>query len=865
MSSPGLPLPEADTALIEGGYTPLASIYDEMMASDGTIRPHWRAFVGGIDRLSSADRAARGRTAQRMLHENGLTYSADADADRIDRPWELDFLPLIVPAAEWQMLEEGLTQRARLLNAILCDLYGPQRLLKDGRLPPALVFASPSFLRACADIEPRDGIMLSTYAADLGRGPDGRWWILADRTEAPAGAGYALENRIITSRCLPELFRECNVQRLAGFFQAMQEGLLSRTGRDDPRIVLLTPGPASEDYFTNAYLARYLGYPLAEGVDLTVRNDRLHMKTVDGLKSVDLIIRCVESEMCDPLDLRADSPSGVAGLTMAARGGSVVVANTLGSGVVQTAALAGFLPGLARTLLGEELKIPSVATWWCGEVAALSHVLDNIETLTVEPAFARRRLLSAQQGPIRPDELSEPERAALVEALRARPHDYVAREPVVLSTAPAWSDADGLRPQPMTLRVYLAARGDDYVMMPGGLARISSSQDARAASLQRGEVSKDAWVISDQPVSGFSLLPPLLSVLNVKRTGKDLPSNAADNLFWLGRYAERAEDTMRVLRGIVRRLTEDTGVAGDLQAIARLVNALLAKTGAAAVPEGAAESVTKEAVEAALRRLLFDAELPHGVQDTLSSLLRTASLVRDRLSVDAWLTLKRFTMGATRRPTLGVFGLPFDSRRADEELDAGIRMLAAFSGMEMENMTRNHGWRFLDTGRRLERAQHLSELLRNVLTRGQPEEDGSLLLLLEAADSFMTYRSRYRTTPQVPLVIDLLMLDESNPRSVAFQMAAIADHVERLPRDLDRAERSSEERIVLALLTDIRLAQVVVLCQPDTDGRRMHLEAVFDAIDKALPDLSEAISRDYFSHAEVQRPADLLIPSGPPQ
>jgi uncharacterized circularly permuted ATP-grasp superfamily protein/uncharacterized alpha-E superfamily protein len=843
-------------------YQPLSGIYDEMFATDGSIRPHWARFLDGLKDMSDSELARRWRLAERLLHENGLTYRGDATTDHSDRPWNLDFVPVLIGADEWRALEVGLIQRARLLNAILADLYGPQTLLHDGQLPAAVVLGNPQFLRPCHGFQPRGGLYLHVYAADLGRGPDGCWWVLADRTQAPSGVGFALENRIILSRCLPELFRDLQVRRLADYFQSMHDNLVARTNRENPRVVLLTPGPDAEGYFAHAYLARYLGYTLAEGGDLTVRDNRVFLKSVDGLKPVDLILRRVAADECDPLELRADSMLGVAGLMQAARVGNVVMANALGSGLAETKAMLPFLQSLCRQLFGEDLRLPNTPTWWCGDEQVRDHVLDNLDRLAIDSAFKRRSLLSRTTSAVRGASLSEPERLAIIDQIAARGHEYVGQELVSLSTTPAWAGAR-LEPRPMTLRVFLAATRDGgYVVMPGGLTRVSASRDTRGIALHRGDGTKDAWVLSDEPVtSSFTLLRSALSYVKPKRTGKDLPSRAADNLFWLGRYAERCEDIMRVLRSVVRRLTDDASPVDNVAAMQRVLRVLFDKSELPPRLDGRCADQARdetETLEKQLAALMFDHELSFGLQQTLGHLDRTAGLVRDRLSVDAWRTLSRLhTKAIVNAHLVGSPAHILELGEALETLDDSIRMLAAFSGMEMENMTRNHGWRFLDMGRRLERAQHLIDLLRSLLARGDPMQEGSLILLLELADSTMTCRSRYLTTPMLPPVIDLLLLDETNPRSVAFQVAAIVDQVEQLPRDADEDVRTPEQRLVLSLLTAVRLAEIAALCEEDSEGRRGALEALLDTIGTGLPHLSELITRRYFSHAEPRRPADL--------
>jgi len=834
-------------------YRLLPGIHDEMMAPDGDLRPHWRGFVAGLEKMTPEVLESRLRKADRLLRENGLTYSITTASEGAERPWELDFVPLVLPADEWRHLERGMIQRARLLNAILADLYGPRQLLRDNHLPAALVFANPHFLRPCHGIKPRDGIYLHLYAADLGRAPDGRWWVLADRTQAPLGTGYALENRIVLSRSLRNLFKMNHIHRLAAFFQAMHNGLMARTGRDDPRIVLLTPGASADGYFDHAFLARYLGYTLAGSADLTVRSNRVFLKTVEGLKPVDLIVRGIDAEYCDPIELQSQSGFGVSGLFEAVRAGTVTMANALGSGLVETRAFMAFLPKLCRVLLNEDLILPNTATWWCGQSGARAHVLKNLNNLAIDLAFERRPLLTKTSRPVLGGELTANELRAIEDGVSTSGHAYVAQEMVSLSTTPVWLNG-ALQPRPMSVRLFLAAAENGYAVMPGGLTRVSATSDPRAVVLRRGKGSKDTWVLSEEAVPAFSLLRAPSHVLQPRRTGKDIPSHSADNLFWLGRYAERAEDSMRVLRSVLRRLTEEIDLANDLGALEGVVRVLLKKTGIRPPTHQERGAGSTVALERQIHSLLFGRDRPYAVQDTAGNLLRTAAQARDWLSAEAWRTLSGFHMSATRPPA----GRTLDVGDALERMDDGLQMLAAFSGMEMENMTRDHGWRFLDMGRRVERARHLSGLMKRLLVAGDPEEDGSLVLLLELADSVMTYRWRYLSTPMLAPVIDLLLTDESNPRSIAFQINLIDRHMNDLPRDLLPPARSTEQRIILSLLTDIRLAETPALCERDRRGRRVELVSLLGQVEDGMPEFSEAITRSYFSHAEARRPADMM-------
>lgn len=878
--------PSRPGSLVDG-YRPADGMPDEMLGPDGTARPHWQPFVESFSGLSSGELRSRRAKADRLLQENGAIYSAAAAAHHTagkadqpgaegswpgaDRPRTLDTLPLPIAPEEWRKLERGLIQRARLFNTILRDLHGPQTLIEDGSIPAALILGNPGFLRPCHGVPVPGNTWLHLYAVDLGRGADGRWQVLKDHAEIATGSGYALENRIVLSQSMPDMFRAAHVHRLASFFQGLHGGLAALTRRDDPRIVLLSGGPRSPAYFAHAYLARYLGYTLAEGADLTVRDGRVMLKTLDGLKSVDALLRRVPSADCDPLELFggpvADSGAaipGVAGLVRAARRGSLVIANALGSGLVGTQALAPYLGDLCRRVLGETLEIGDAPALWLGDPDQRAEALARRDELAFMPAFGPTEIDDLPRGPAFEGQM---ERDGAAWVARPAPH---------LSTAPILTD-DGMEPRATVVRMFVAAAGADYVAMPGGIARMTpldisgdgATQADAAMAVWRNVGTddpetpvKDVWVLSDEPVPTYTLLPARLRGVHLRRTGKDLPSRAADNLFWLGRYAERTEDVMRVLRGILSRLSGDGAPETAPEVLARVLPGEPLDTPGALAP-------SFRALEARVAALIRDPMEPYGLNQTIDSLIRAAGRVRDRLSVEAWRTLSHlraappfgFGDAAKARTAVARRSEIADGGDLLERLDDGIRTLAAFGGMEMENMTRSHSWRFLDMGRRIERGVHMVELLKALAAQGRPAEDGSLGLLLELADSFMTYRARYMTTPMLAPVLDLLLLDETNPRSVAFQVAALEAHAEALPRDRDAPRLSVDQRLILAMLADLRLIDMAELAPiPELPGRAVSadhaaLSDLLDGLGDGLPQLSDALTRAYFTHARAPRRA----------
>ena len=833
--------------LLCAGYSQTDGVYDEMSAAPGVLRPHWDRFIGSMSALGGEELARRWKIARQRIRENGVTYNVYGDPLGMDRPWSLDFIPLLIPPSEWSELEAGLIQRARLLNYILADLYGPQQLLRGGLLPPALVFANPGFWRPCHGMPTAVHPYLHMLAVDLARSPDGQWWVLADRTQAPSGAGYALENRTVLAETFPDLFREFQVERLAYFFRSFRDTLLnlSPSRCDNPRVVLLTPGPFNETYFEHSYLVRYLGFTLVQGGDLTVRDSRVFLKTLDGLKPVDVILRRVDDSFCDPIELRSDSFLGVAGLVEAVRAGNVVVANALGSGLIESPAFMPFLPRLSQTLLGERLKLHSVATWWCGQPQPFRYVLDNLDFLVIKPAFP-----SQGMEPVFGGKLAGDERSRMITSLRVRPHEFAGQEILDLSTVPVWSQ-NGLTPRRVVLRVFLAASGDSWVVMPGGLARVSPSLDTPVVSMQRGGGSKDTWVLSKGPVDVFTLQYPPEQPLDMNRgEGSALPSRAADHLFWLGRYAERCEHLARVLRCILMRLTGEFGASGasEWDSLMKFYDCLESPHSRLSEEDPQGHLDQWRDLEEEILSLIFEEQRSDSLNAVLSRAAQAAAHVRGSLSSDTLRIVSQFDAAHT-----SAWGYT-STGEALAVLNRCIGTLAALRGIEMENITRGPGWHFLGAGRRIERSIQLVDLFRSIIVPLTPRTWPTLEMLLEVADSSMTYRSRYFTVLQPAPVLDLLMNDEANPRSLAFQLHDLGEHCRCLSGRPSGAgwpvskQRRLEEAAVNLFRADIRL-----LCQPGEGSVREQLDRLLAETGAALPALSDAITHVYFSHAEMER------------
>ncbi len=801
--------------------------YDEMLAAPGEPRPHWDAFVRALAARQSPDVGDTLALMEREVREHGVTYNVYADPKGADRLWQVDPLPLLIAPDEWAHIEAGIAQRAELLNRVLADVYGAQELLRSGAVPPSVVFGHSGFLHQVQGIRPTAGVHLFHYAADLARSPDGHWWVVNDRTQAPSGAGYALENRLVVSRVFPQMFQHLQAQHLAAYFDTLRDALRQWAPRGDgpPLIGLLTPGPYNETYFEHALLARYLGFTLVEGSDLTVREGKVWLKTVAGLQRVHALLRRQDDDYCDPLELRSDSALGVPGLTDCARRGTVMLANALGSGVLESGALLGYLPRLAEQMLGEPLRLPSVATWWLGEPAAFKAAWDHLDHLIIKPLDR-----ASGEEAVFGSDLSPADRAALHARVAAQPQRYVAQEWVRVSQAPVLDREPGERPgslrdrlsaRTMGLRVFAVATPSGYRVMPGGLTRVAGQDDARVIAMQHGGRSKDTWVLSAGPVNAaFSLLSSTVTADDLVAARTNVSSRAAENLFWFGRYGERCDATARLLRVAIASVLGDTAQTGDGLAPALLL----------AERQGLLDSLDTPGPD-----LLRAAKHPdEGLGGQLRRLARVAFSLRDRMSSDNWRSLNQLIADPIFEPGLASsLQLPL----ALAWLDRAVASMMTLSGFVLDGMTRGTGWRFLSIGRRIERLSQLCAALEVATQEGRAS---GLDWLLDLADSGMTYRTRYPVAPEWMPVLDLLLRDDTNPRSVAFQVKGLVEYVDKL--ELAHGRFASD---VLAPA----LAALKRLAAADLHPESEVLAALLEQLGRAARSTSEELTLKFFSHA----------------
>ena len=786
-----------DLPWLAKGYAPLAGVPDEMVDATGALREPWLPLIHHLSALSPSERSAQFARGEQYLRDAGVYYRHYGKGDVASRDWPLSHVPVILADAEWQTLAAGLAQRAELLEAVMADIYGENRLVRNGNLPGGLLASNPHWLRPAVGVRPVGGYYLHFIAMELGRGADGRWWVLGDRTEAPSGAGFALETRVATTRVFADIYRQTNVHRLAGFFGAFRDALGALNPQSDARPGLLTSGLFTETYYEQAYIARYLGLTLLEGEDLVVEGRNLMVRTIAGPRPVGVLWRRLESTWCDPLELDERSQLGTPGLVDAVRGGSVAMANALGAGILETQGLLAFLPRLSEVLHGRSLAVPNVATWWCGQEAEYHYVRENADSLVISEVNANRLPLEEER---RAGPAPAMDREARLAWLARERNHLVGQEPVALSTTPVWQ-GDRLVPRPMMLRIFLARTPAGWQVMPGGFARVGQSTSPGSIAMRNGSSVADVWVVDDKPVPRPTLLRHEGKAF-IRTNPGILPARAADNLYWLGRYVERTEGTLRLLRAYHGRLAE-TG-DGTIPLL-KLVRRVLAGYGIA-----------------------LDKPLPDAVTGCIDAAIGSAGKIRDRFSMDGWSAL--VDLSSTVQQLSENVSEGDDAARAASVL---IRKLTGFSGLVNDNMYRTTGWRFLCIGQAVERAINITGWLAALTPPDAP--DGALDLLIEVGDCVMTHRRRYAMVTRES-VCDLLVLDALNPRAVLFEIERLQEHTAMLPAARDEARLAPLARSLLRLRADLATADAENITA-----------ALLSDVRKRVAALSDIITDTYFS------------------
>ncbi len=824
-------------------YTP-HGVFDELVDSNGMVAAHWQPFLAGLGAMSHDQRLQRVDRINMRVRETGIAHDLFADPTRNLQPWRVDLVPLIFSASTWSRLSSAVTQRARLMEALLADLYGAQTTIRTGLIPAELIFSDPTYLRACRFIEPKSG-RIQFFAVDLTRSDTGEWQVVDAHVETPAGIGYALANRTIMTHVCGELFNSSSAVRLAPFFRQLQDSVAQRANRSDPSVALLTPGPRHPDYFSHSYLARYLGLLLVEGDDLHADQNGISLKTLEGLRRVDQIVRCVAGAASDALELDPSGFLGPVGLVQAARAWPDLIVNALGTAIAENRGLGPFLPALSNTLLGESLEIFDIEKWWLGDPDKKRLVLGELDRYYIRRTFEKTDRPGRAAAARDATQMSSAERAALIADIELDGASFVAEKKTQLGTAPSYGP-DGLEPKPFALRVFATATPQGFKVMPGGLAMTVNPGKSMALAAPDG-AARDVWVLSDTAPSHFtSLWRPSAAATQVQRAPRELPSRAADNLFWLGRYLEDADWIFRLLRSCLGRVEADGPQSQNLALMQASLKSLVEPSATvAALVQPASDELTSLLQ---IIRTVMTSALPQALPQTLANVHRTAGLSRDRLSNEAWRTLNAFYVTRSLEPN----AFPVSIGDQIDLIDTGMSVIATFNGLSHENMNRNVGWSFLDMGRRVSRALNICRTNTTTFATGGAGENnsGSLLFALEVADSFMTYRSRYRQEPTTPLVLDLLILDETNPRSLAFQVAQLLHHIAALPSHGIGRDDGELQRMIVAMQSEVRLADIALLASKDAGGHRPLLATMLDKQSARVLQLTDAVTRRYFNVVE---------------
>lgn len=805
-------------------------------------RAHWQYMLESIQALGNEGLQDRYKKAARILRDDGATYNlASSPLER--KTWELDPIPMLIPSDEWAAIETGLIERAELLNLILKDIYGPRELISQSIIPPEIIYNHPGFLRQCQGIQLPGEHQLILHAADMVRNANGEIVIIGDRTQSPSGAGYALENRTVLSRVVPSLFRDSKVHRLSLFFQSLRNTLsaLASDKTDAPLIVILTPGAYSETYFEHTYLSNYLGYPLVQGSDLVVRDGSVWLKSLNGLSKVDVILRRVDDIYCDPVELKSDSYLGIPGLVEAIRAGNVVVSNPLGSGILETPALLKYMPQISQHFLGRELSIPSVNTWWCGDKDDLSYIKANIDSLIIKPAI--RKL---GQPSIYGHLLTTESKGKVLARIEANPNDYVAQSYIAPSYIPAWQD-EQIITRPSILRSFTVsnqvANQSTYTVMAGGLTRVGLSQQDMVVTNQAGSQSKDTWIQASEPEKQTTLIEEGNGVADLALE-TNLPSRVIENLFWMGRYAERAESNMRLMRTVFMQMNGIDPLPEQsknllLQSLSQQTNCL-----PGFMDEAKLINPDQELID-----IILDQANPNSIRSSILALLTCSEEVKEMLSADTHRIINDLRDNLYELERSYISGLP---SAPEESLDPLVTTLLAMSGLSHESMLQGIGWKFQEIGRRTERVLQTARLLQLLLTTALPgsQQQQMLETVLLSVEALITFRRRYRAHTDVAHGLELLMLDKTNPRSILYQLTRLLTHFSELPQpDLLKPGLTPGEKLLIKSLNEIQLSDLGELATYDTDTRtRLKLNTLLDDVIIHIEKFSSIVSDQYFDH-----------------
>ncbi len=824
--------------------------YDELLGEDGNLRPHWAAFFQSFTELGNPEIQNRHKDVLRMLKENGVTYNIYGDPSGLNRPWKLDLIPFLVTKTEWTMIEAGLTQRAVLLDLLLKDIYGERKLIKNGLLPMDLIYNHAGFIRQCAGIALPGKHNLILYSADMARSPDGKIWIVNDRTQAPSGSGYALENRMAMTRVIPEVFNGLKVRQLSSYFNALRNGLneIAPQQKQNPRIVILTPGPGNETYFEHSYLSSHLGYTLVQGNDLMVKDNFVWLKTLGGLERVDVILRRVDDVYCDPLELKEDSQLGIPGLLQAVRSGNVSIANPLGSSVLENPGLMPFLQSLSRYFFNEDLIMPTIASWWCGQNKEMNYVLENIQSLVIKRIYRDSMGSSSIDGA----SLSAQQLSELKQQIKSHPSLYVGQEKVDFSFTPSLVNGK-IEPRKVLFRSFLVSNNESYTAMSGGLSRTSADVGNFLISNQLGGISKDTWIISPEPGRKLNANKEQIAV-EITATNGMIPSHVAENLFWVGRYIERVLGNARFQRTVMQFVAAGNKLLADddIQTEKNLLAALTLYT--CTYPGFIGDDGAKKLINPweELKDILFNEKRNGSLKYNFLLFSKSVYAVREHWSTDTWRVLREMeeqielVEDATGSSHLKMLNTS----------DSLITSMVAFIGLNRESISRDQGWMMLDTGRKIEQSLLLISMLRSTLVNKFDDEVEYNLqeTVLISNESLVNYRYKYRAPIQLPLVLDLMLFDANNPRSLTYQLDRLKAYLFNLPKTNNDNTTSEHDRLITEAYNLLKHADKDQLSLMYNDkSQYINLDNFLSKMYALLSAIPNVISKTYFKHAQAQK------------
>lgn len=824
--------------------------YDEVLKSNMTINPNWEKLLSNLTEMGTDTLISKQNEMDWLMDENGVTYNVYNDPKGMHRPWELNIVPFLIHQKEWETVEKGIKQRAELLNLILKDIYGERELIKNGIIPPEVIYAHRGFLRQCDQIQYKTAKNLLIYSADLARGPDGRMWVVNDRTQAPSGMGYALENRYSTSRILPGIFKDINVKQPSQFFFEFNQMLIeaAHQNKDNPNIVILTPGPLNETYFEHAYMSSFLGYPLVNGNDLVVRNGKVWMKSLKELKQVDVILRRVDDVFMDPLELREDSYLGVAGLLDVVRQQNVTIINPIGSGVLENSGLIPFMNAICKYFFKEELILPQIASWWCGQEKEKNHVLNNLPNLVVKRIDRTNRESIFFCEFLKPKQLEN-----LKKEILSNPYSFVAQEKISFSTAPDFAQ-DKLEPRKVMCRTFAIAKKDSYTVMPGGLVRVAAERENLFVSNQRGGVSKDFWIITDEQQTNIQNYAwdnsCKISISNIN----DLPSNTAENLFWSGRYLGRALVTARFLRVVLNRMgsvqyNERKSDSENLQILFQsLTN--ITSTFPGFVGEGSEDLLKNPLKE--ITSLMIDRDRIGSFAQTMSSFNNSYYSLRNLWSKDMWRVFDSIQKLWSKFQDDENYTISILTKL----LDRIITRLIAFMGLIEESILVDQGLLLYFIGLQTEQAMMNIAKCRSLLVINYNVQTQYEILesLLTSHESLNIYRYSYRSYLNIENVINLILLDKEYPKSLTYQLRRIQKDIDRLPHSEITGKATECQIYISEANFKIRSLQIDSLLELSQDNViRQKLDDTLAELSDLLHETSLSVSDTYFNHAYQQK------------